>query len=89
MKLRSRNGWVVTVGLVAGIAAFTLGGSVYADGNGCLEVGSPCPGIIQGTCAFLSEVNGDFCACKVAPGHFVKTCECSTGEYPPCGPIIE
>lgn len=86
MRLRSRNGWLATLALVAGIATFTLAGTVYADDNGCKSTSTPC--MDGGKCGFVSLSDGDFCVCQ--KGDFlIKTCDCSTGQYPPCGPGLE
>jgi len=87
MRVRSTNGWLPTLALVAGIAGFTTVGSVYADGNGCLPTSTQCFGG-TGTCAYVNMSGGDFCACAVPSGEeeieLTPTCDCSTGEYPPC-----
>lgn len=87
MTLKSRKSWLSTLALVAGIVGFTLTGSVYADGNGCKSSSTSCSEG-AGTCGFLSIDEGDFCVCNVER-NLTPTCECSTGEYPPCGGGVE
>jgi hypothetical protein len=84
MKLKTRNGWLLTLALVAGIATFTATGAVYADEHGCKETWTPCGNENQGRCGFLHVDEGDFCVCKEGMT-ITPTCDCSTGEYPPCG----
>jgi len=83
MNRGSLTRWLSALGAVMGIAAFTASSPAYADGNGC-TMGSTCSlPLGQGTCGFYSDGN-DYCVCT-GGSVMVKTCSCSTGEYPPCG----
>lgn len=82
MRFKERRRWLLALALVAGIAAFTFGGPVYADDHGCYE--GPCNASLFGVCEFEANGGGDdYCVCDGMEG-VVRTCECSTGEYPPC-----
>lgn len=81
MKLNTRKQWLLALSIVAGIVAFTAGGTVQASENGC-TTGWGC--FTEGTCAFLSTGGGDYCVC-LEGSTVTPTCDCSTGQYPPCG----